>query len=196
MEASNNSRNFIPSLVGATALVALLQIPLSSGQAQTHGAHAHGAGALNLAMDGNIIEIGIELPGSDTVGFEHKPSTDEQKRAVTNAVKALQDGGALFQFSPDAQCTFITVEIESDLIDETEHAEESVHSEHSGEHEEHHADFDVHYQFQCAHPENATYVDIALFKSFPSLIEIEANTLTDNGQGAKELTPEDSRLTF
>ena len=46
-----------------------------------HGAHKHGVSQLNVGVSGSKVEIELASPGVDIVGFEHKPSTAEQKKA-------------------------------------------------------------------------------------------------------------------
>ena len=47
-----------------------------------HGAHKHGVSQLNVGVSGSKVEIELASPGVDIVGFEHKPSTAEQKERV------------------------------------------------------------------------------------------------------------------
>ena len=77
-----------------------------------------------------------------------------------------------------------------------EHAHDKEHS-HDKEHGCEHSEFRAHYHFECAAPEALSHVDVAgYFEAFPNARELEANTITDKGQGAAELTAANPRLTF
>ena len=46
------------------------------------GAHVHGIGALNIAVQGAEVAMELHVPGSDIVGFEHEAETAEDKAAL------------------------------------------------------------------------------------------------------------------
>ena len=64
-----------------------------------HGSHVHGIGHMNLAVDGNDVYIELENPSANIVGFEHMPSSDNDRHAVHEAAEKLEDGKSLFIFS-------------------------------------------------------------------------------------------------
>jgi len=51
--------------------------------------HEHGAAVLNVALDVGAVFMELETPWNNLVGFEHNPSTDEQKAQVAEAMKIL-----------------------------------------------------------------------------------------------------------
>jgi hypothetical protein len=77
------------------------------GTAETRrelGAHQHGRGTLNMAMEGNRLLIELHAPGADIVGFEHQARTDEDKAAIEKAKATLGEPLALFTIPPAAAC--------------------------------------------------------------------------------------------
>ena len=170
--------------------------------------HQHGVGKLNVAVQGEHLEIEIETPGADIVGFENKPKTEEQRRLVQDAAKALRDAGALFVFPATAGCILKDAEVESDLLifdsgnHEDKHHSEKHHDDkhhdekhHSKKHdEETHAEFHAHYHFVCKNP--LTHVDLRYFETFPRAEVLSAQTLTATGQRKQKLTRKDARLMF
>ena len=52
--------------------------------------HVHGHGTLNIAIEDKRVSMELEVPGMDIVGFEHAPSTDDQKAAVEKAKARLE----------------------------------------------------------------------------------------------------------
>lgn len=95
--------------------------------------HEHGAGALNIALDGNAVFIELESPWNNIVGFEHEPNTPEQEKLVDDALALLNDPAKLFAFT-GTDCTVTQTSLENGL----EHDEH--HDEHDDEHKDEHHD--------------------------------------------------------
>ena len=83
-----------------------------NGQRQ-HDAHRHGAGRLNIAMEGGEVYAELESPAANVVGFEHAPTTEAERASLDKAVATLQDGDRLFRFSPAADCRLLAVDVAS-----------------------------------------------------------------------------------
>ncbi|NKB22382.1 MAG: DUF2796 domain-containing protein [Alphaproteobacteria bacterium] len=170
------------------------------------GAHQHGVSHLNIAIEGNHLEMELIVPGSDAVGFEHSPSTTEDRKAVQAAAKNFKDGMQLFVFSAAANCRFEHTKLQSSLLDKHSGHKHHAHKKH--DHAKHssrqdkkaskepHAEFHVHYHIECANPGKLTYIDARFFKSFPSAQKLVTRWVTARGQGAATLTPAKTRLTF
>jgi len=55
-----------------------LAAPICEAQAtRSHGAHVHGMARLDLAWEGAQVQIRLETPLANLVGFEHRPETAE-----------------------------------------------------------------------------------------------------------------------
>ena len=195
------------------ALFGIAAIFSVTATANSADPHQHGVGKLNVAVQGDHLEIEIETPGADIVGFENKPKTEEQRRLVQDAAKALRDAGALFVFPATAGCILKDAEVESDLLvfdrgnhgdkhhsekhHDEKHHDEKHHDEkhHSDKHDEEvHAEFHAHYHFVCENP--LTHVDLRYFEMFPRAEVLSAQTLTATGQRKQKLTRKDARLNF
>lgn len=151
-----------------------------------HKPHVHGESRMSLAIEGNVVEVELESPAHDIVGFERMPKTAEQRASVKRAVAALKDGAALFRFSPGAGCALREAEVETPLAEEGPgHAEDEEHSE-----------FHAHYRFRCAQPDRLKGVEVLLFGSFPAMREIELGAVLPAGQRAATLTARSNRVEF
>ncbi|GAB6054130.1 DUF2796 domain-containing protein [Magnetospira thiophila] len=163
--------------------------------------HEHGVGHLNLAIEGHDLEIELAAPGADIVGFEHEPTTPEQRAAIEQAETKLKAGADLFYFPGSAGCELKKVEVESAHM-EDHHGEEQAHkqADHEKDHKdgesEEHAEFHAHYHFECADTGAVTYMETRFFEVFPAAQELEVQYITSRGQGAAELKSTDPRLTF
>ena len=184
-------------LIAIAACLAAFAAPSAGALAAEgeHKPHVHGESKLRLAVEGSILEIELESPAHDIVGFEHMPKTAAQRDAVKRAVAALGNGEALFRLSPGAGCKLREAEVETPLAEAGEHG----HEEHKeGEHadEEVHSEFHAHYRFRCAEPGRLEAAEVMLFESFPRMEEIELGAVLPGGQRAKTLKPGSNRFDF
>ena len=96
------------------AVATLCALPFAVG-AQTErdlDSHDHGAGSLNVAIENNSVYLELSTPWENLVGFEHAPSTDEQKSLVAAALDTLNDPSQLFSFV-GSDCSVQSAEIEN-----------------------------------------------------------------------------------
>jgi hypothetical protein len=176
-------------------LVVAVTILGFGSSAFAHEAHEHGVAHMNLAVEGQKVEIELETPLANVLSFEHAPETDAQKKEVRDMAVVMQKADALFIFPAEAQCRVEKVFLESKAISNDLLAPNaSGHTEkaHGGEKkdgEETHADLDVEISFLCLHPEKVNSVTVNLFSAFPSLQEVEVQLVTPKGQKAAEATP-------
>ncbi len=137
-------------------LVAMAAIVSIGAPAEAADPHQHGVGRLNVAVQGDQVEIELETSGADIVGFEQEPRTAAQKKAVQDAATALRDGAALFVFPAAAGCALKEAEVESGLLgdDHKEHGDKHGHKEHGDKHgHEKHSDKHAHKEHGHKHAE-------------------------------------------
>jgi len=129
--------------VSTIALVAAAFTAPALAETRGLGAHEHGHGSLNMAIEGNAVLMELEAPGADIVGFEYEAKSAEDRAAIDAAIAALAKPLELFVPSEGAGCVvtaanvaLITEEDEHDDHDHDEHAhDEEKHDEH--DHDEH-----------------------------------------------------------
>ena len=175
------------ALCGA-AILAMVSAPPVGAESRERGAHVHGHGRLDVAIEGGKVVIELAAPGADIVGFEHRPRTKAQKEAVQKATAILKSGAKLFGFPDAARCRFATAHLES------EH-EEGAHK-HGASDEETHSEFHARYVFNCDRPDRLSHLNVEVFRFFPASKELRARAISPRGQTARELTPGSARLTF
>ncbi|MGI9423429.1 MAG: ZrgA family zinc uptake protein, partial [Hyphomicrobiaceae bacterium] len=66
-------------LIASCACIPLVGALAADEQHRQLGAHEHGHGAFNVAIDGRRVSMELEAPGADIVAFEHKPTTKRQE---------------------------------------------------------------------------------------------------------------------
>ena len=154
-------------------------------------AHEHGAAQLNVALEGQRLELALESPAMNLLGFEHAAASTADKAAVTHAQQQLQTPLALFGIPSAASCTIASQELHSPLF--SEHANQ--HTEHQNGSE--HSDVDANYVLTCSKPEALSAIVLSeLFQRFPATAKIQVQLIGPNGQQGAELTAAQPRLSF
>lgn len=158
---------------------------------EQHGAHEHGVANLSIAVGDKGVEIMLQSPAANIVGFEHAASSDEDKQKLAAAKAKLEAGADLFAINDSAGCELNSATVASALLGHDE-----KHDEHEHEHKdgEAHSDMDTTWVFACAEPADVTEVSVKLFGAFPAGFEkINAEWVTAEGASAQELS-EDTTL--
>lgn len=132
--------------------VALLSMTLSSLPAiaateRQLDSHEHGHAQLNMAISGREVLIELITPAANVIGFEYVPKSEEDKMAVSKGTEQLTRGEQLFTFDSGAECSLLTAEVESALLDDDhggEHHDGDGHDDHDDDHhdDEKHEDHD------------------------------------------------------
>lgn len=158
------------------------------------GAHEHGIAQLNVALDGQALEVELQSPAMNLVGFEHAATSDADKAKVATVRKTLEQPLALFNLPTAAGCELNEHELESPLFGDTPHDDEQAKAD--GHHHEH-SDVHAHYQFTCATPTALDQLGLAgLFKTFPATQKVQLQLIAPSGQQGLELTPAASAVKF
>ena len=139
--------------------------------------HVHGGATLNIAFGDNELYVEFDSPWMNLVGFEHEPSTDEQRASIAESVQHLQQGNELFTFA-GTQCDMADVVVENSM--------DSDHAEHS--------EVTVSYAFNCTELESLETVDVELFSAWPGIDDIDVQLAGPKRQNAMDLDPDDRQI--
>jgi hypothetical protein len=160
------------------------------------GAHEHGVAQLNVALDGQALEVELQSPAMNLVGFEHAATSDADKAKVATVRKTLEQPLALFNLPTAAGCELTEHELESPLFGDAPRDDDHDHGKADAHHHEH-SDVHAHYQFTCATPAALTQLGLAgLFKTFPATQKVQLQLIAPSGQQGLELTPAASTVKF
>jgi hypothetical protein len=187
----------------ASILALCLAMPAAGEIERQHGAHVHGEAELKLALDGTSLELELELPGMDAVGFEHPPRDEAQKAAIAAAIATLEAARWL-RLPEAAGCTLTRASFhthgyavgEGDQQSSPEagkpahkgHGHDSGHG-HGHDHghgqghgHDAHAEFHGFLSYACARPAALDAVTIELGAAFPALERLVVQSVTARGQ--------------
>jgi hypothetical protein len=159
----------------------------ASAQHRELGAHEHGRGTLNVAIEGKRVSMELEAPGADIVGFEHAAKTRPQKAAVEKAKKDLLAPRTLFKFPAAAGCTVsaATVELEDGGDGDAKAKGDSDHA---------HSEFHAQYTFDCQVPASLTSIEFAYFRVFAGAQRLDVSVITPKGQTKLEASRAKPRI--
>lgn len=162
------------------------------------GAHEHGVASLNVALDGQTLELQVDSPAMNFVGFEHAAKSDADKAKVAAAKAELEKPIELFGLAAGA-CQVTKQELESPLFGGHEHHHDDDADEHEHEHadEHEHSDIEASYQLSCKQVDALEQLDLSeLFKRFPATHKVNVQLIGRSGQQGAELTAAQPRLSF
>ncbi|MFK9003641.1 DUF2796 domain-containing protein [Pseudomonas pergaminensis] len=165
------------------------------------GAHEHGVGRLNAVLDGQALELELDSPAMNLVGFEHLATTPADKAKVAAARKQLENPVALFNLPKAAGCVISSQELNSPLFGDKPEADHDDDDDDAkdGAHEHHHdhSEIHAHYQFTCATPTALSNLDLTqVFKTFPATQKIQVQLIGPSGQQGVEATAQAATLKF
>lgn len=156
------------------------------------GAHVHGSGKLGIALERRTLEIELEAPGNDIVGFEHTATTAEQKKAVSQARATLSKPLALVKL-PDAAACKVTA-AKARLVGGGHshgHSHGHAHAGAKGKEAEQHSEFHAEWTFSCAKPDALTTIELGeYFKAFPRAEALEVTLVGVKGAARQKATRE------
>jgi len=168
------------------------------------GAHEHGVARLNAALDGQTLELELDSPAMNLVGFEHVASSAADKAKVAAAREQLENPVALFNLPKAAGCKVSSQELNSPLFGdkpEADHDDDDDATDGKGaaahEHHHDHSEIHAHYQFTCATPTALGNLDLTqVFKTFPATQKIQVQMIGPSGQQGVDATATAATLKF
>lgn len=152
-------------------------------------AHEHGVARLDAGLDGRVLEVTLDSPLANLVGFEHAPTTEAQRLAVVGMVKRLRDVVGVLATNDAARCTLGPVHMASGVLPPAMLGEAVTGATPKTPHEEAgHADLEVSWRFDCARPEALRELRVGLFAAFGGFRIIRVQAAGPHGQAYAELT--------
>jgi len=185
-------------------LTVCLALAATGAWAQTPAAHAHGVATLQVTLDGRSLELSLQTPLDNLLGFERGPRNDQERRAVRSMAQRFHAPAGLFRPTPAARCVPGDSTLSSAVIDATllaaagaaAPAGTPASAAGAGAGNDGHAELDATVHFDCANPAALKGVDVLLFQAFPRLRRIEAAVVTPTTQRGATLTPRQATLNW
>lgn len=179
-------------MLSATTRILPLPVLLLSAltaSAENLNAHQHGQAELQLAMDGQSVELMALSPAHNVLGFEHEPRTKAEHDKVEAAVAWLTETPLINTVS--GSCSIQTSEVHYAYAGDNAHHEE--HGDHEHEHHESgeatHTDIEVFQTLNCPDLTPDSQMVTSLTEQFPAIEDLDIEWAGPEGQGALRLEP-------
>jgi Protein of unknown function (DUF2796) len=137
------------------------------------GAHEHGHGSANIAIEGDNLLMEIEAPANDIVGFEHVAKSADDRAKVTAAKKTLANSLNVVMLAAAAGCKQKSAEAEL----------------HNDDAQGGHSEFHVSYAFKCSRISALKSITFTYFKTFSDAKELDVAVVAPKGQRKFEADP-------
>lgn len=189
------------SLNLATIGIACLLSSNLIGQASHHDheavhqdIHLHGHVELRVALENTSLELYLESPSVNIVGFEHRATSAQQIQAAEDAKSILESPAEIFSFS-DGNCSLSQSNINfSAILQATEHHQSGADGNKDEAHQVDHSEITASYKYNCQRGGELDVIGLKLVEHFPGIEKIKVIWLTDTEQGTVELTPKTSLI--
>ena len=189
------------SALAVSSFALVLSPAFAEDQHRELGAHVHGHGTLNIAIEDKRVALELEVAGMDVVGFEHAASTPEQKAAVDKAKGLLEKPLDVFALPAAAGCSAaeakIVIETEAHGDHDHDHDKGDAKGDHDHDGHDHdhgdkaeggHSHFHATYALDCTSPAELTTITFNYFKLFPGAKELTVNVVGAKGQSSYEVS--------
>lgn len=182
-------RNLLPRVV----FLGLFAISIAEANSKKNLApHVHGEGQLRFVAESEKgeIELSIQIPAIQVLGFEHKPKTAEEKKTHTEAHLKLKDHKQVFSIvstkKGKADCVFNHAVLKSPYMGDHDHGH--LHHAHD------HADYELTYRMKCRDIKAVQSFQVVAFQNLKGLTKLKVEGLVDGRAVTKELTAADSNI--
>jgi hypothetical protein len=160
--------------------------------------HVHGIATLDVAVSADTLQLSLDSPLDNLVGFEHAPNNARESQAIREMARHFSQPDSLFAPSAAARCVVKSVQLSSPVIDPQLLAANGVSAAPTGasHEEEGHADLDAQIVFRCERPGELKRLDAKIFGAFPGLRQLDAQVVTTSRQSAAKLTAKSNAISF
>lgn len=145
--------------------------------------HVHGEGLLLIAQEQQQWQFEFVLPAADLLGFEHMPETLEQKQQVSTMINKIENVEAMIKLPASCQSVSTSHSLAAFVVANQTFA-----------HSHEHTDIRVTYIFDCK--ESPSSAEASILNSLASLKRVNAQWITNDQQGAVQLTPSSNVVRF
>ena len=189
------------SLNLATIGIACLLSSNLNGQASHHDheavhqdIHLHGHVELRVALENTSLELYLESPSVNIVGFEHRATSAQQIQAAEDAKSILESPAEIFSFS-DGNCSLSQSNVSfAAILQAAENHQSGADGNKDEEHQVDHSEITASYKYNCQRGGELDVISLKLIEHFPGIEKIKVIWLTDTEQGTVELTPKTSLI--
>jgi hypothetical protein len=189
------------------ALTVALLSTLSAQAADNPDAHSHGQARLQLAVMDQKVDLVLESPSVNLIGFEHRPRTKAQREALARTKDWLATT-ALIDTADKASCRVLDASVSHSLMGREKGHAHNEHGHTPAKHDEHaphgereqekagdsHSEFTVSQQLRCDGLRPARDLSTLLLERFSGIELLRVEWVTGTSQGSVILQAGDRRF--
>ncbi|MGE0314984.1 MAG: DUF2796 domain-containing protein [Lautropia sp.] len=157
------------------------------------GAHRHGVSTMEIAVDGRVLDIRLETPLDDLVGFERAPRTPAEQAGVRRMATTLRDVGRHLVLPAQAGCTAGATTLESAVLDpsllQPSTGAPGAAGAAGAPASDGHAEVVVNWRFECDRIDRLDRIEVKLFDSFAGIRQIDVQSAGPRAQKGTTLGP-------
>lgn len=168
--------------------------------------HVHGHSGLFVVLEGPLLDIHLQSPAINLLGFEHRATDPEQLAKVERTKKTLTNADALFQLD-SGHCQLTSQETDFSAVlarnkphqnrhGGDEHHEDADEAPHRHSETGGHRDIEAYYRYHCERPGQLRSLTTTLSAIFPGIESLEVQWIVNNRQGAATLNSNQRQLNF
>lgn len=185
--------------MGSAVIAVMLSLGIMPlARAHQPGAHVHGLANLEVVVDGAAVQINLDSPLDNLLGFERAPRNEKEHQSVRAMAAKLHQADTLFVFTPAAQCRLESAQLESAVLApgllapaaDSGKGSDTARADASDAHTE----LAATWHFQCVMPQALQGIEVRLFQQFSGLKRIDAAVVGPKGQSSAKLSPKSTRL--
>lgn len=177
------------------AIVLAASTAMAQEQRRHLDAHAHGQGTLAIAIEGKSLQVELEAPAGDIVGFEHAPASSSEKKAVADAKTRLATPGEIFTLPSVAGCKLAAAKVDilgaaagtAKASPKHSHGKAAKPAEEAAD-AGRHSEFRATYAFDCDDTGKLQAIGFNYFKHFKGAEKLVVTIIGPKGQSRSEVT--------
>ncbi len=174
---SLNYRGFWQTAVAIASVIAgSVQANDDAGELR----HIHGQLDAVMAIAENNIVVSMIIPAYNLFGFEHRVSTDDEKKIFSQVQELLNTPSVLFTFE-GALCRSVNIELDYSAIP----SHEALLSK-SVPHEQ--ANIHARYDFKCNSTSTLSHIYFPIIDVLPMMNQVHLHWISDEGEGHTDIT--------
>lgn len=158
-------------------LVLALVAPFQLAEAHSPKAHRHGASEIEVTIEGARVQIRLQSPMEDLVGFERKPRNDRERELIKVMGDQLGSGTRLFGLPAAAGCAQKSHDWSAPVLEQKYAAKDDDH-----------ADVKANWVLECASPKAIKSLTVNLFDVFARVKTVSVQLVAADAQRGGNLT--------
>lgn len=199
-----HQKHLLTSTLTAGIGLAATLLAATAVAAENPGAHRHGHGQLQIAVEGNRVDLIFTSPAHNLAGFERDARTPEEHARLEDITQWLGTQPVLDTVK--GSCAILESNIQQSGTEprgdhkghghhHSEHHGHGDHNDHNSK-QDNHREYEVSQQLECRDLNDRPSFNAVVMEKFPGLEELAVAWVSETGQGSARLEGGNTRFTL